>query len=269
MIKRKIFDCITFFDENFLTNLRIEILNEVVDYFVICESKYDHKGLKKKINFRLTNSKFKNKIRHIIINEQFPNFKNGWENEKYQREKIFDGIFDANKEDYIIFSDSDEIPNPKKLKNLDLKKKFGIFFQKFYVYKLNIYNKHETPWEGTRICKKKDLKNFTYLRKKILQKNISKSSLKFYIEKNIQVIKNGGWHFNNLYSPKQISKKIRTFQHTEFNKKTFTNIKTISQKIKNLEDLYNRSHKYKKVKIDKSYPEFLQKNKHKMIKYIL
>ena len=68
---------------------------------------------------------------------------------------------------------------------------------------------------------------------------------------------------------KQISKKIRTFQHTEFNKKTFTNIKTISQKIKNLEDLYNRSHKYKKVKIDKSYPEFLQKNKHKMRKYIL
>ena len=34
----KIFDCITFFNENFITNLRFEILNEKVDYFVICES---------------------------------------------------------------------------------------------------------------------------------------------------------------------------------------------------------------------------------------
>ena len=44
----KIFDCITFFNENFIANLRFEILNEIVDYFVICESKYDHQGRKKK-----------------------------------------------------------------------------------------------------------------------------------------------------------------------------------------------------------------------------
>jgi len=37
----KIFDCITFFNENFITNLRFEILNEAVDLFVICESKYN------------------------------------------------------------------------------------------------------------------------------------------------------------------------------------------------------------------------------------
>ena len=46
----KIFDCITFFNENFITNIRFEILNEFVDYFVVCESIYDHRGLKKKIN---------------------------------------------------------------------------------------------------------------------------------------------------------------------------------------------------------------------------
>jgi len=47
----KIFDCITFYDENFITNARIEILNKHVDYFIICESRYDHKGNKKEINF--------------------------------------------------------------------------------------------------------------------------------------------------------------------------------------------------------------------------
>ena len=45
-MKHKIFDCITFYDENLLVNSRFEILNEVVDYFIICESKYDHKGNK-------------------------------------------------------------------------------------------------------------------------------------------------------------------------------------------------------------------------------
>ena len=154
MVKPKLFDCITFFNENFITNARFEILNDVVDFFVVCESKYDHMGNSKSINFSLFNQKFKGKVRHIIIEEQFPNFENGWQNEEYQREKIFDGIKDATLDDYILFSDSDEIPNPTKIKNLKLKKKYAIFMQKFFVYKLNIYNKYESPWEGTRVCKK-------------------------------------------------------------------------------------------------------------------
>jgi beta-1,4-mannosyl-glycoprotein beta-1,4-N-acetylglucosaminyltransferase len=50
-MKSKIFDCITFFRENFITNIRFEILNKYVDYFVICESKFDHNGKKKKTQF--------------------------------------------------------------------------------------------------------------------------------------------------------------------------------------------------------------------------
>ena len=53
-----------------------------------------------------------------------------------------------------MYSDSDEIPNPKVIKNIELVEKFGIFLQNFYVYKLNIFNQYETPWEGTRITKK-------------------------------------------------------------------------------------------------------------------
>ena len=48
-MNQKIFDCITFFRENFITNLRFEILNNVVDHFVICESQYDHVGKKKNL----------------------------------------------------------------------------------------------------------------------------------------------------------------------------------------------------------------------------
>ena len=58
---QKLFDCITFFRENFITNIRLEIIGNEVDFFVICESKYDHKGKKKNLNFRLQNKKFKKK----------------------------------------------------------------------------------------------------------------------------------------------------------------------------------------------------------------
>ena len=52
MKKKKVFfDCVTFFRENYITNLRFEILNDVVNYFVVCESKFYHLGKKKKFQF--------------------------------------------------------------------------------------------------------------------------------------------------------------------------------------------------------------------------
>ena len=49
MGNNKVFDCITFFDENLIVNTRFEILDKVVDYFIVCESAFDHKGKKKKL----------------------------------------------------------------------------------------------------------------------------------------------------------------------------------------------------------------------------
>ena len=260
MTQNKIYDCLTFFDENLLVNSRFEILKDVVDYFVICESKYDHKGKKKEINFKLFNSEFKNKIRHIVIEENFPNVKNGWEVESYQREKIFQGLYDAFDDDFIMYSDSDEIPNPEAIKSMNLKKKYGIFLQKFFVYKINIFNQYETPWEGTRICKKKFLSDFTQLRKDIRAKNLQKPFWNLKYEKSIDLINNGGWHFNNLYDVEIIAKKLKTFQHTEFNHEFYSSTEVIKEKIINLEDLFGRNHKYEKISINDEFPEYIRSN---------
>ena len=45
----KIFDCITYFDEPLLFDLRLNILNDYVDEFVVCEATYTHSGKKKKL----------------------------------------------------------------------------------------------------------------------------------------------------------------------------------------------------------------------------
>ena len=68
----KIIDCITFYDENLLTNARFEILKDVVDKFIVCESLFDHSGNSKKINFKLKNTNFSDKVEHIVIKENFP-----------------------------------------------------------------------------------------------------------------------------------------------------------------------------------------------------
>ena len=192
-MRPKIFDCITFFQENMISNIRFEILNNCVDYFVVCESKYDHKGKKKKLNFRILNKKFKHKVIYLVLDKPFDLNNSAWENQAVQREFILKNLNNIGLEDYIMFSDPDEIPNPKTLKNLKLKKKYGIFLQKMYCYKFNLFNKKESPWEGTRICKKKNLESIDYMRQKILMKNLNKSFFKFHIEKDMRQLRALVW----------------------------------------------------------------------------
>jgi beta-1,4-mannosyl-glycoprotein beta-1,4-N-acetylglucosaminyltransferase len=266
----KIFDCVTFFRENFITNIRFEILKDCVDHFVICESKYDHKGNKKKLNFKLLNKDFKNKVTYIVKEKNFPKSNTPWQNQAIQREHLKNCVFDlSNDNDYIMFSDPDEIPNPNALKNLKLKKKYGIFMQKFFSYKFNLFNSYESPWEGTRICLKKDLKSIDFMRQKVLKKNLKYSFFRIDKEKSIQIIVNGGWHFNNLMSISEISKKLKTFAHTEYASKNFSDIKIIKKKIRNSEDLFNKSLKYEKIIFDNTFPKYIIRNKNKYYKWIL
>lgn len=268
-IKNKIFDCITFFNENFITNVRFEILNPFVDFFIICESIYDHKGNRKKINFRLKNAKFKNKIIHIIVKDKFPKPIQPWKNQAFQREKIFEGLRNCKENDYIMFSDPDEIPNPSLLKDFVLKKKYGIFLQKHFVYKINLRNQYEDPWEGTRISRKKDLFSIDYMRQKVLRKNLKYPFWRIDKEKDIQIFKNGGWHLNNLMTPEDISLKIKTFAHLEYNKKKFFDINSIKKKILERKDLYNQNRVFNKVPIvKKNYPNYILNNLNKFINFI-
>jgi beta-1,4-mannosyl-glycoprotein beta-1,4-N-acetylglucosaminyltransferase len=251
----KIFDCITFFRENFITNIRFEILKDCVDYFFICESIYDHKGNKKKLNFKLLNKNLKNKVFYLVKKDKFAKLNTPWQNQATQREYLKNFVFNYSKDDdLIMFSDPDEIPNPTIIKNLKLKKKYGIFMQKSFCYKFNLFNSYESPWEGTRVCLKKNLK-YSFFR-------VDK-------ERSIQIIDNGGWHFNNLMPVAEISKKLKTFAHSEFSDEKFSSINVIKKKIENKEDLFERGYLYTKIKIDNSFPEYILKNKSSLKKFIL
>ncbi len=274
-MKNKIYDCITFYQGNLLFETRFKILKDYVDYFVICEANKDHVGKKKPFNFKKEFlKKYSKKIIYIKVSD-LPKLKLKGKKDygllKLQMENIFKGLKNANDNDLIIFSDEDEIPNPESLRKFKKEKfKFGIFLQNMYYFKLNIQNFDEGKgnWPGSRICKKKFIKSFFKLRL-LKTKNLEYPFWRFDKEKNIQLIKNGGWHFTYLMTPKDISKKIRSMSHTEFNKKEFTNINNIKKKISSLQDPFNRDYNFKKVSIDQSYPLYIRNNLNLFKKWIL
>jgi len=260
-MKSKIYDCVTFFDNNLMFDLRYNILKNVVDFFVICESKFDHQGNEKKINFINKKNYDSKKIKYYILETPFPKNNNAWQNQELQREFLLESLKNVNPDDYIFFSDPDEIPRPELLIDFSLKKKFGIFLQRCFNFKLNLFNPHESPWEGTRVAKKKYLKSIDFMRQKIKSKNLNYSFLRFDKEKSVELFNEGGWHFNNVMDPKEISLKLKTFAHSEFSDPKFSDEQIIQDKIRRQLDLFDRGHKYFKIEIDKSFPQFIIDNK--------
>ena len=231
---------------------------------------FDHKNNPKKVNFDLEKKyKDNSQVIHLILKRPFPKKTNPWQNQAIQREYILENLDFIDDEDLIFFSDPDEIPNPEILSNFHLTKKYGIFFQNCFNYKFNIFNPHETPWEGTRVCKKKDLKSIDFMRQKVKSKNLRYKFYRFDKEKNIEIFRNAGWHFNNVMSPESISLKLKTFAHSEFSESKFSDINIIKNKIENKIDLFERGHNYKKLDLDNSFPKYLIENLEKYKDYIL
>ena len=266
----KLIDCITFFDNNYIFDFRYNVIKNYVDKFIICESLFDHKNNPKKVNFDLEKKyKDNSQVIHLILKKPFPKKTNPWQNQAIQREYILENLDFTDEDDLIFFSDPDEIPNPNLLSNFVLTKKYGIFLQKIYNYKFNLFNSFETPWEGTKVCKKKNLKSIDFMREKIKTKNLKYKFYRLDKEKSIEIFDNGGWHFTNLMQPELISKKLKTFAHSEFSGDQFSSIEIIKKKIEEKVDLFNRGHKYSYVKLDDTFPKYLINNLEKYKDFIL
>ena len=133
------------------------------------------------------------------------------------------------------------------------------------MYKLNFLNLNEDNWHGSRICLKKNLKSPQWLR------NLKFKQYPFWRldkPKNLQIIKDGGWHFAYLQDPKNISKKIKSFAHGEFNKEEIIDVENIQSKIEKGEDVLGRGYKLRKIEMDSSFPKYIIENKDKLKKWI-
>ena len=118
-----------YFDEDLVLDLRLNVLNNYVDKFVIAEATQDHTGKDKKLNFNINNfAKFKNKIIYIVVEDlpmNIKSYKKNWPvhhlRDQHQRNALSLGYNNCNDDDLIMISDIDEIPNPNKIKEFKIK----------------------------------------------------------------------------------------------------------------------------------------------------
>ena len=122
-----LFDCFMYNNEETLLDIRFQTLSKYVQKFILVESEFDHQGNKKDKLFNIEDfKKYKDKIISLKI-DNFPTNLNGsWKRENFQRNYITRALENLNDDDYVIISDADEIPNLKKLKNIEKKKIYCI-----------------------------------------------------------------------------------------------------------------------------------------------
>ena len=229
----KIYDCFTYFDEDLILDTRLNIMNDYVDYFVIVESTYNHNGERRELKFDINKyQKFKNKIKYIVWDEVPENIEkindndteivrehkfinNAVKRDNGQRNYVVKGLDDAEDNDLILLSDLDEIPSLKTIDLKNIKTKIIIFDQIMCYYKFNLAIPNY-KWFGTRACLKKDLKSPQWLRNiKARKYSFYRLDILFNEKKfnNIQLIKNGGWHFTNIKTPEEIHYKYKSYCH--------------------------------------------------------
>ena len=294
----KIFDCFMYFDEEVVLEVRLNTLDKYVDYFVIVESSFTHKGDNKNLMFNHNKfEKFKNKIIYLVYDKQPKGIEvvneNDGEDEKSrkyilnaalrengQRNFIQNGLNKAEDNDIILISDVDEIPNLSEVNFNNISEKIIMFHQDMFYYKFDL----KIPnllWTGTKACRKKYLLSPQWLRNVKDRKYFPFRIDILFSEKkysSIKFISNGGWHFSYIKTAKEIEHKLKSYlHHREFDEQSLS-VEEIQNIIENKKAIYDLKvdkrvnkigdgSKLVKIKFEK-LPIYIQQNKHNYMKWL-
>ena len=244
----RIFDTIIFYNELELLKIRLNVLNPYVDCFVIVESHKTFTGKEKPLFYYDNKDMFKefnHKIIHIVT-DFVGNY--GWANEASQRNEIRRGLSGAHKDDIIMISDLDEIPN---LKHFDfssiLPGEIVGFNQQYYYYYLNV--KMHLTQHITKAFRMEMLDKF------------SPQDIRGQINREWNDM---GWHFSFLGDTKFIINKINSFSHQDMNLPEYVDPVELQRRIDENKDLFDRSYGFEDVKIDSAYPQYIIDNQDKL-----
>jgi len=275
----KIYDCFNFFNELDILELRLNILYDYVDYFVIVESSVTHSGQPKPFYLEENKerfSKFWDKIIIFKVNdtpEDFVNLPNtgffdaeldkvhyyvrtqtnrfnrstqvDYGRDFFQKESVRRALVDCKDEDIIIISDADEIPNPeilKELNTLSLDNTIYSLAQPMYSYYINMLS--DSDWYGSKLGLYKNVKELSF--------NEIRGDSNLTTK-----LPNGGWHLSFMGGEEMVRKKITSYSARDLvNDQVLSSIKN---NIENDQDVFFRG-KLTKVEVDGTYPDYVLKN---------
>lgn len=241
----KVYDCFPFFNELELLEIRLNELDDAVDYFVIVESIETQRGGEKPLFFLENRERFApflHKIIHIIIDERHPEF-GLWERENYQRNGILRGLKKCKDRDIILISDLDEIPRNHLIPHIktEIKRRTlkYLYFQ-MHMYRFHLNRRHPTDflWDGTVAT------TYGYLKQKSPQYIRDKRGKGWGF-------KNAGWHFTWMGGLERIRKKFHSVVEGTDEEVTDESIEAMIQSVPVLP-------------IDETFPRFVQEHQEEL-----
>jgi len=264
---KKVVDCFPFFNEKELLELRVHLLKDNVDEFIICELNYTHSGIYKDFICKqlirdLDLPQDKIKVLEIKIEndeELVPNdidkYNSGvsessaesvaWVRERIQRDAVLSVIDNYSDDTVFILSDCDEIIDPKFIKyfsgicrnshnNII---KVPLILLEGRGDKRLFENNAIAPWQNSLLmCTAKQLKNGGTPTK--MRSNVMNEYLPVWVTENNQMLQDCGWHFTWMGDTLRRKEKANSFIHyanlNSINTLSNSSLKGITSDHKNL-----------------------------------
>ena len=227
-----VYDCISFFNELEVLEIRLNVLKDVVDRFVIVEAPWTHTGRTKELVFekhRGRFAEFADRIEYLVCDEtiDFPEGaterERAWIRENVQRNAMVRGLKAAHPDDLLLITDLDEIPNPEVVRRLSADPPAGVIAlamrnQNFF---LNYHNVSYPRWVAAKALvyaafvdpRTYDGIAFSEYAPQCVNP-IPSATLVRMARKDV-VIENAGWHFSYMGGIERIRTKLLAFAHTE------------------------------------------------------
>lgn len=255
-----IIDCFTFNGEYDLLEIRLNILNDYVDEFIIVEAPTTFSGKPKPLYYEQGKDRYKqwhHKIKYFVIDENYTpeeiaqaeNSQNTrgaahWKREFLQKESIKKALTHLKDGDIVFIGDVDEIVRPESVEA------WGKFTGSPFKIKLDVYsyylnNRSSEEFYGTLVSKywhvRTDCLNH-------LRSNSWKSNL------------GGGWHFTSMGGYEEVKRKLSD-SYTRESYWTEGVENNLKNNVENSKDFLGRGFVYT---VDESnWPQFLKDNKQK------
>lgn len=264
---RKI-DAFIFYNELEMLYYRLSVLYPHMDAFVLVESTLTHTGNAKPLFFNENRERFApflDKIVHVVVDTMIPDLKienknydpdsEQWKNERYQRNCISLGIekyrqtllekgSELGMEDVIFINDVDEVLDPDALPLIEqaVVPVGGIVECPMEMYYYNLQTRLKEKWQFSKAISyeywlrlPKTQEHALFFQLPDITNGVRLKMHAFRMNRLC------GWHLSYFGDSRFIQNKIQQFSHQEYNTGAYTDLDSITEKIRNGRDLYGRN----------------------------
>jgi hypothetical protein len=258
----KVVDTFMFHNEFDILELRLSIMYDHVDRFVIVEGNHTHSGVFK--GFQLEEqmdryAKWADKIQYIKADGG--TFAEAWDNEHWQRDQMAQGWTDLGAQDVILVTDCDEIIRPEAIDYIRATNYgcYMLMMPAFY-FKLNYLDTkpdwHYKAWGRAY---------------RGYQTKPSHMRFQEWVPGRPTIkLHHAGWHWGWLGDDEFVRTKIKSFAHQEINRPDVLENVNIEQHIAEGRDHFRPENKtWVPVKMDNYFPQHILDNQEKYSKYII